>query len=111
MNDVISPALVLILVLAMYVLMAMPLYTIGEKTGSDHSWFAFVPILNLVLMLEVAGKELWWILLMFIPCINIFVLVMIWMGVAEAMDKPSWIGVLMLVPVLNILVPFYIAYG
>jgi len=97
--------------LGMYILMALPLYTMGNKIGSSNSWFAFVPILNILLMLEIAGKELWWLLLCFIPCVNLVIYIIIWMAIAERMDKPSWVGLLLLVPGLNILMPFYLAFG
>jgi len=97
--------------LAMYVLFAFPLYTMGQKVGAQNPWFAFVPFLNTVLALEIAGKDLWWIILFFIPCINVIVGVIVMMSIAEAMDKPSWLGVLILVPVVNLALPFYLAYA
>jgi len=94
-----------------YVVFCVPLYVMGQKTDSQHSWFAFVPILNIALLLEIAGKDLWWILLFFVPCVNVVVAVIVWMGVAEAMDKPGWLGILMLVPVVNWILPYYLAFG
>lgn len=96
---------------AMYLLFAYPLFVMGNKTGSNNSWFAFVPILNFVLLCEIAGKEWWWVLLLLIPCVNIIISVILWMGAAEAMEKPSWLGVLMLIPGVNLFVPFYLALG
>ena len=110
-NALSSLGLLMPMALAFYVLGAIPLFTMAKKIGSPNAWFAFVPILNLVLMLEIAGKELWWILLMFVPCVNVVVIAIVWMGIAEAMDKPSWLGLLMFVPGLNFLLPFYLAFG
>ncbi len=104
-------SLFLISAIAIYVIFALPIYTMGKKTGSENAWFAFVPILNLVLLLEIADKELWWILLFFIPLANVIALVVVWMAVADAMDKPEWVGLLMLVPFVNIIVPFYLAFA
>ena len=97
--------------IASYILFALPLYAMGQKTNSEHAWFAFVPILNIVLMLEIAGKELWWIILFLIPCVQIVFIVITWMAIAERMNKPSWLGILMLVPGINFILPFYLAYG
>ena len=101
----------LISVLIGYIVIAYPLYVMGQKTDSDHAWFAFVPILNAVLLLEIAGKDLWWIILFFIPCINIIVSVIVWMAVAEAMEKPAWVGALIIVPFVDLAIPFYLAFG
>jgi len=104
-----SPMFSLVLALVIYAVYAYPLYVMGQKTNSQHSWFAFVPILNMVLLLEIAGKDLWWILLFFIPCVNIIIAIIVWMAVAEAMNKPSWVGALMIIPGVNFVLPFYIA--
>ena len=106
-----AQSLGLIIFLAVYVIFALPLYSMGKKTGSDYAWMAFVPILNIVLMCDIAGKDLWWVILFFVPCVNIVIAIIVWMGIAEAMDKPNWLGILMLVPGLNVLIPFYLAYG
>lgn len=97
--------------IAIYILLAIPLFVMGQKTEQDYPWFAFIPILNVILMLQIADKELWWILLLLIPCVNIVIMVMVWMAIADAMDKPEWLGILMLVPVVNVIVPFYLAFG
>ncbi|MBS1718365.1 MAG: hypothetical protein JSS72_11605 [Armatimonadetes bacterium] len=104
-------SVLLIFGLLSYILFALPLYAMGKKIGSNNPWFAFVPILNILLMLEIGGKPMWWIILMFIPCVNAIVAVIVWMAIAEAMDKPSWLGLLMLVPGVNFLLPFYLAYA
>src|SRR5579862_185431 len=101
MNSELIQTFGLIFVIAVYVLSAYPIYVMGQKTDSDHAWFAFVPILNLVLLLEIAGKDLWWLILFLIPCIGLIVWIIVWMAVAEEMDKPSWVGVLMLIPVVS----------
>jgi hypothetical protein len=97
--------------LAFYVLSSLPLFTMGKKVGSPNAWFAFVPILNIVLMLEIAGKDLWWLILFFIPCVNVVVMAVVWMGIAEAMEKPSWLGLLIFVPGVSFLLPFYLAFA
>ncbi len=84
---------------------------LGRKLTFQFQLFPGHPLLNAVLMLDIAGKDLWWILLMLIPCVNIVIFVIVWMGIAEAMNKPNWLGVLMLVPVVNWILPFYLAFG
>ena len=101
----------LIVWLAVYVYMALALMTIANKTGTRDAWMAWVPILNLWLLIQVSGKEAWWIILFFIPVANIVAAVIIWMAVAERLGKPSWWGILMIVPFVNIIVPGYLAWG
>jgi Family of unknown function (DUF5684) len=101
----------LLVIVASYVYMALATQTIAEKTNTENSWLAWIPIANLILWLNIAKKPVWWIVLFLIPLVNIIILIMVWMGVAEARSKPSWLGVLMIVPVVSIIVPGYLAWA
>lgn len=101
----------LILWLAIYVYMALALQTIAKKTGTANGWMAWIPILNFILMIQVAAKPIWWIILMLIPLVNLIICIIIWMGIAQRRGKPSWWGILLIVPVVNIFVPGYLAWS
>jgi Family of unknown function (DUF5684) len=101
----------LVICLAMYVYLALALQTIANKTNTANGWLAWIPILNIFLMLNVAKKPLWWFILFLIPLVNIVIAILVWMGVAEARNKPNWWGILMIVPVVNLIVPGYLAWS
>ena len=42
-------------------------YTKAGKPG----WACIIPIYNIIVMLEIVGKPIWWIFLFLIPCVNI----------------------------------------
>ena len=94
-----------------YVYFALALQTIATKTHTENAWLAWIPIANVILMLAVAKKPLWWILLFLIPLANIVVAVLVWMAVAEARNKPNWWGILTIVPLVNFIVPGYLAWS
>jgi hypothetical protein len=96
---------------AAYIYMALALQTIAVKTNTPNPWLAWVPIANAILMLQVAKKPLWWIVLFVIPIVNIVIVIMVWMAVAEARQKPNWWGILAIVPVVNMVVPGYLAWS
>lgn len=102
---------VLIFALAMYVYIALALQTIAQKTNTENPWLAWIPIINIVLMLNIAKKPVWWFLLFLIPLVNIVIAIIVWMGIAEARNKPNWWGILMIVPVANLIVPGYLAWS
>jgi len=104
-------AFVLLFALAMYIYVSLALMTIAQKTNTENGWFAWIPILNIILMLNIARKPIWWIILFLIPLVNIVMAIVVWMGVAEARNKPNWWGVLMIVPVANVVVPGYLAWS
>ena len=101
----------LLFALAVYVYMAICLMKIAKKTNTENAWFAWIPILNIILMIQCAKKPLWWIILFFIPLANIVAMIIIWMAVAKNVGKPEWLGVLMIVPFANIIIPGYLAFS
>ena len=101
----------LVFFVAVYVYMALALQTIANKTKTENSWLAWIPIANLILMLNIAKKPMWWIVLFLIPIVNIVIAIMVWMAVAEARGKPSWWGILTIIPVANLIVPGVLAWS
>ncbi len=58
---------VLLFVLAIYVLMAISLMKIANRTGTPNAWLAWIPIMNLVLMLQIADRPMWWLIFWLVP--------------------------------------------
>jgi hypothetical protein len=102
---------IVLIFLAGYVYMALALQTIATKTNTENGWLAWIPIANIFLMLSIAKKPMWWFVLCLVPLVNVVILIMVWMAVAEARHKPNWWGILTIVPVANIVVPGYLAWS
>jgi hypothetical protein len=49
------------------------IYTKAGKPG----WACIVPFYNLIVLLDIVGKPTWWLLLMFIPIVNIVVIIIV----------------------------------
>jgi ABC-type Na+ efflux pump permease subunit len=101
----------LVIGVGMYVYVALALSTIAKKTKTENPWMAWIPIVNVILMLNIAKKPLWWIVLCLIPFVNIVIFIILWMAIAEARGKPNWWGILMIVPFVNLIVPGYLAWA
>lgn len=101
----------LIFFVAIYVYMALALVTIAKKTNTPNAVWGWIPILNLILMLNIAKKPIWWIILCLIPFVNIIIFIIIWMAIAEARQKPSWWGIMLIIPVMNLIMPGYLAWA
>ncbi len=103
---------VLLLVVAVgYVYFSLALQTIARKTNTENAWLAWVPIANVILMLNIAKKPLWWFLLCLIPLVSIVIFIIVWMAIAEARGKPGWWGILLIVPLVGLIVPGYLAWS
>ena len=94
-----------------YVYVSLALQTIAQKTNTANGWLAWIPIANIILMLEIAKKPIWWIILFFIPLVNLIMTILVWMGIAEARGKPNWWGILLVIPLVNLIVPGYLAWS
>ena len=69
--------LVMMLVwLAVVVLMIASLWKVFTKAGKP-GWAAIVPIYNMIVLLEIAGKPIWWIILLLIPFVNLVVAIIL----------------------------------
>jgi hypothetical protein len=45
-------------------------WKVYSKAGQP-GWAAIIPIYNVIVMLQIVGKPIWWIFLFLIPCVNI----------------------------------------
>jgi hypothetical protein len=61
----------------------------ADKPG----WAALIPIYNLIVILELAGKPLWWILLLLVPCANVFAFLILTIDFAKAFGRGPGFGV------------------
>lgn len=102
---------IMLIVGVIYLYFALTLQVIARKTGAENTWWAWIPILQILLSLKVARKPTWWIIPCLVPYLNIVMFILIWMAIAEARKKPSWWGILLIVPVINLVVPGYLAWS
>lgn len=81
-----------IFLVGIYVLMAFSFMKLFEKAGKP-GWAGWVPIYNIIVMLEVIQKPVWWIIMFFIPCVNIVFIILFWIEVAKAYGKDAGFAV------------------
>jgi Family of unknown function (DUF5684) len=63
-----------------------------EKMGRK-GWEGIVPFYNLYILLQIVGKPVWWIVLFFIPIVNIVVGVLLCIEVAKGFGKGTGFAV------------------
>lgn len=72
--------------LAVGIFMLISMWKVFTKAGQP-GWAVIVPIYNIVVMLQIAGKPIWWILLFFVPIANFVVSILIMIGMANNFGK------------------------
>jgi hypothetical protein len=73
------------------ILIYVSLWRIYKKAGKP-GWGSIIPIYNVILWLEMAGKPAWWIFLFFIPVVNIVLAIKVNIRVAENFGKSAAFG-------------------
>lgn len=61
------------------------------KAGQP-GWACIIPIYNVIVLLQVAGKPVWWIILFLIPLVNIIVAILVYMDIAKNFGKGAGFG-------------------
>jgi hypothetical protein len=95
-----------------YLFFAYMQWRIANKVGcADNAWWAFVPIMNTLLLCDMAGKERWWFFLALVPLVNIIVFAVLWFDTAKAAGFDGWLGLMVLLPFLNVIALAVMAFG
>jgi hypothetical protein len=71
-------------ILVVYIAAGWTIFTKAKKPG----WAVLVPIYNVIVLLDVVGRPLWWIvLLLFIPFVNVIFLIIVLVDLAKSFGK------------------------
>ena len=95
----------LILILLVQLIHGIGTWKLYVKAGRK-AWEAFVPVYNGIVLMQIINRPKYWILLLFIPVINLFLFPIIWIETLRTFGKKSTLDMVLGVVTLG----FYIAY-
>lgn len=81
--------------LGIIVLMIASMWKIFVK-ANEPGWAAIVPIYNIVILLKICGKPIWWIVLFIIPLVSIVAAILIYVSFAKSFGKSTGFAIGML---------------
>ncbi|MEY4917565.1 MAG: hypothetical protein RL616_1478 [Verrucomicrobiota bacterium] len=84
--------IVTIIYLAIVIGIIAGFWKVFTKAGKP-GWAAIIPIYNLIVLLQVAGKPLWWFILFLIPFVNLIAAVLVGLAVAKNFGKSDLFGI------------------
>jgi len=87
--------IMLLVYLAIIAVAIIAFWKVFTKAGQP-GWAAIVPIYNAIILLKIAGRPAWWILLMLIPFVNIVITLIVAIDVAKSFGQSPVFGVVML---------------
>ncbi len=82
------------------VLVIAGMWKVFAKAG-EPGWASIIPIYNTYVLLKIAGKPWWWLLLLFIPFVNFVILILAMISLAQAFGKGTGfaLGLIFLSPI------------
>jgi hypothetical protein len=78
--------------LAIGLLMVISMWKVFTKAGQP-GWAAIVPIYNVVVLLNIIGRPIWWIILFMIPFVNFVIIIMVVLDLAKCFGKSAGFGI------------------
>lgn len=92
---------------AMIFVMIAAQWMVFTKAGQP-GWACLIPILNLLVILKLVKRPMWWILLLLIPFVNFVTLIIIFVDLAKAFGKGVGfaIGLIILGPIFYLILAF-----
>ena len=102
----------LLFAIGLYLVFSWLFYRIACNAGQKQdAWWAFIPIVNVLLFCKTAQKPLWWFFLCLVPFVNIVVLGILFWKTAENCGQHGFWGICMLLPFINIVALLVLAFS
>jgi len=91
MSALIIPIMILIFI-AIFLFEIIAVWKVFAKAGRG-GWECLIPIWSAYVLLKIAGKPGWWLLLLLIPLVNVVIGIMVLIDLAKAFGKGTGFGV------------------
>jgi hypothetical protein len=85
----------MLVMLAIAVVFIIGMWKVFTKAGQP-GWASIIPIYNIYILLKIAGRPGWWLLLCLIPLVNFVIAIVVAIDVAKSFGQSALFGVLLL---------------
>lgn len=101
-----STGLIIVYLLILIVCVA-GMWKVFTKAGKP-GWACIIPIYNLIVILEIVGKPVWWFLLFLIPCVNFVFIIWTYNLLSKSFGKSEGftVGLVLLGPIFMCILGF-----
>lgn len=80
---------------AIAIVFLIGMWKVFTKAGQP-GWAVIIPIYNVYILLKIAGRPGWWLLLFLIPLVNIVIAFLVAIDIAKAFGQSTVFGVILL---------------
>ena len=89
-----------IFILIIQVIHGLGTWKLYIKAGR-RAWEAFVPVYNGIILLKIINRPWWWIILLFLPIVNLIMLPVVWVETARSFGKNTTLDTVLAVVTLG----------
>ncbi len=97
-----------IFILIIQIIHGLGTWKLYIKAGRQ-AWEAFIPIYNGVVLMKIINRPWWWIILLFLPIVNLIMLIVVWVETARSFGKNTKLDTFLAVVTLGFY-NFYLNY-
>ncbi len=77
---------------AVFILYVVAMWIIFQK-AQKPGWAILIPFYNIIVYLDIIGRPWWWLLLMFVPIVNVVIAVIVTHDLSLAFKRDAWFTV------------------
>ena len=81
-----------IIYVLVWLIVILAFWRIFTKAG-EAGWKSIIPIWNTLVLLRIVGRPWWWIILLFIPIVNIVVWIIVALNLSKSYGRGTGFGV------------------
>jgi hypothetical protein len=105
------PAIIIGVLLVLYFAYCYCLKRIVEKCGAEPGLLIWIPLFNIIRLLQAGGLSGWLFILFFIPVVNLVVSCYMWVKICQARGKSGWLVIMIFIPLLDLFFIPYLAFS
>ncbi len=98
----------LIFILIIQIIHGLGTWKLYKKAGRQ-AWEAFVPIYNAVILMKIINRPWWYVILLFVPIINLIMFPVVWVETARSFGKNTYLDTFLAIVTLGFY-NFYLNY-
>ena len=91
-GDAAAGGIVLLIYLAIILVTIIGMWKTFSKAGQP-GWAAIIPIYNVIVWLQICGRPVWWIILLFIPIVSLIIFIIMSIDLAKSFGKGAGFGI------------------
>ncbi|WP_027137036.1 signal peptidase I [Gaetbulibacter saemankumensis] len=89
-----------VFILIIQVIHGLGTWKLYTKAGKQ-AWEAFVPVYNGIVLMKIINRPWWWVILLFLPIVNLIMFAVIWVETARSFGKNSYLDTFLAVATLG----------